>query len=84
MCPLDGRVNYSFVSTDEEGKWLAAKTLFAAVEGASAKSQVELELVLREAELAGVDAEQLEVWPLPLTSGSYSKTILPRARTCTT
>ena len=67
------------MSTDEEGKGLAAKTLVAAAEGASAKSQVELELVQREAELAGVEAERLEVRHLPRTTGFYSKTP-PRAR----
>ena len=65
MCPLDGRVNYSFVSTDDEGQGLKADALDAAAKGAASKSLVELQLVQREAELAGVGAEHLKVGPAP-------------------
>ena len=69
MCPLGGRVNYSFVSTDDEGQGLKADALAAAAEGAASKSLVELQLVQLEAELAGVGAKHLKVWGLPLNQG---------------
>ena len=61
VCPLNGRVNYSFASTDEEGRRRAKEQLEKAAAEAGSKTQVELELVQLEAELAGVEAGQLQV-----------------------
>jgi GGDEF domain-containing protein len=69
VCPLNGRVNYSFASTDEEGRRRAKEQLEKAAAEAGSKTQVELELVQLEAELAGVEAGQLQVLKPVLAKG---------------